>query len=214
MSGYRSAHLTEIEELDDGRCPFRAVRLHLGITSFGVTAWTGRNEGDRILNEHDESDPDSSEELYLVLQGRASFELDGERLDAPAGTFVVVDPGVNRSAFAQEPGTTIVAVGGAMGKAYQAPGWELFAPIRLLYEAGDYAEAADRGRELLAAHPDQAGLLYNVACTESLAGRKGDAVDHLSRAIELSEDLRPMAAQDSDFDAIRDEPGFRDLVAG
>lgn len=101
-----------------------------------------------------------------------------------------------------------------MGKAYQAPGWELFAPIRLLYEAGDYAEAADRGRELLAAHPDQAGLLYNVACTESLAGRKGDAVDHLSRAIELSEDLRPMAAQDSDFDAIRDEPGFRDVVAG
>ena len=214
MSGYKSAHLSEIEEVDDGRCPFRPVRLHLGITSFGLTTWTGRNEGDRILNEHDESEPDSSEELYLVFQGRASFELDGEKLDAPAGTFVIVRPGVNRTAFAQEPDTTILAIGGATGKAYQAPGWELFAPLRRLYDSGDYAEAADRGRELLAAHPDQAGLFYNVACTESLAGRSGDAVDHLSRAIELSEDLRSLAIEDSDFDAIRNEPGFRELVAG
>jgi hypothetical protein len=48
-----------------------------GITAFGVNAWTARDAGDRIINEHDESEPDSNEELYLVLRGRAVFELDG-----------------------------------------------------------------------------------------------------------------------------------------
>ena len=90
MSGYTVAHLDEIDELTDGREPYRPVRHHFGITGFGVTAWTGRKAGERIINEHDESDSD--EELYLVLQGRAVFELDGDRVDAPAGTFVFVRP--------------------------------------------------------------------------------------------------------------------------
>jgi len=115
VSTYSVAHLEEITELDDGRCPGRAVRLHFGITSFGVNAWTGVNAGDRIINEHDESQPDLAEELYLVLHGRASFELDGDKRDAPAGTFVFVQPGVTRTAFAEEPGTTILAVGGVPG---------------------------------------------------------------------------------------------------
>ena len=55
MTEYAVAHLDEIEELDDGREPLRPVRHHFGITSFGVKAWTGREAGDRIINEHDES---------------------------------------------------------------------------------------------------------------------------------------------------------------
>jgi hypothetical protein len=83
MSGYAVAHLDEIDEMDDGRCPWRPVRHHFGITAFGVNAWTARDAGDRIINEHDESEPNSNEELYLVLRGRAVFELDGDRVDAP-----------------------------------------------------------------------------------------------------------------------------------
>jgi len=90
MSGYAVAHLDEIDEIKDGRRSFRPVRHHFGITGFGATAWTGREAGERIINEHDESDSD--EELYLVLKGRAVFELDGDRVDAPAGTFVFVAP--------------------------------------------------------------------------------------------------------------------------
>src|SRR5919198_121823 len=52
---------------------------------------------------------------------------------------------------------------------------------RPLYEAGKYGEAADRGRELIEARPDQTYLYYNVACCESLAGRSADAVEHLRR---------------------------------
>ena len=80
MTRYAVARLEEIEELTDGRAPLRPVRNHFGITSFGVNAWTARQVGDRIINEHDESDPDSDEELYLVLRGRAMFELDGDRV--------------------------------------------------------------------------------------------------------------------------------------
>jgi hypothetical protein len=213
MSDYAVAHLDEIEELDDGREPYRPVRHHFGITAFGMTAWTAREAGDRIINEHDEAD-DGNEELYLVLQGRAVFELEGERRDAPAGTFVFVPSEVKRTAFAEEPGTTIIAVGGVPGKAYEAVGWELWAPLRPLYEAGEYAVVADRGRELIAANPQYALPLYNLACCESLVGRTTDAVEHLRQAIGLSEQFRSYAKDDSDFDPIRDEPAFKELVGG
>ena len=211
MNGYAVAHLDEIDELDDGRCPWRPVRHYFGITAFGVNAWTAHDVGNRIINEHDESE-DSSEELYLVMEGRAVFELDGERRDAPVGTLVFVRPGVKRTAFAEEDATTIIAVGGVPGKAYEPTGWELFAPLRPLYDAGEYADAADRGGELIEAHPQYSGLWYNLACCESLAGRKADAVQHLRHAIDLSEKFRSYATRDSDFDPIRDEPAFKELI--
>jgi tetratricopeptide (TPR) repeat protein len=211
MRAYEVAHLGEIDELDDGREPYRPVRHHFGITAFGVTAWTARAAGDRIINEHDEAD-DGNEELYLVLQGHAVFELDGDRVDAPAGTFVFARPAAKRTAFAEEPGTTIVALGGIPGKAYVPHGWELWAPLNRLYQAGKYAEAADRGLDLVEANPQYADVFYNLACCESLAGRSADAVDHLRRAVELSERLRELAQGDSDFDPIRDEPGYKELM--
>jgi tetratricopeptide (TPR) repeat protein len=211
MSDYAVTHLDEIEEMDDGRCPWRPIRHHFGITAFGVNSWTAREAGDRIINEHDESD-DANEELYFVVRGRAAFELDGDRVDAPAGTFVFARPGVKRTAFAEEPGTTVLALGGTPGQAYEPDGWELWAPLNPLYEAGEYAEAADRGRALLEASPQYAGLFYNVACCESLAGRTADALDHLRRAVEMSGRFRAYAKDDSDFDAIRDEPAFKELI--
>jgi tetratricopeptide (TPR) repeat protein len=213
MSSYAVAHLDDIDEISDGRQPWRPVRHHFGITAFGINAWTAADAGDRIINEHDEAD-DGNEELYFVQQGRAVFELDGERLDAPAGTFVSVSPGVKRTAFAEEPETTIIAVGGTPGKAYEPNGWELWAPLRPLYEAGEYAEVADRLRPLVEANPQYAELFYNLACCESLAGRTADAIDHLRQAIQMWEGCGDMAREDSDFDPIRDEPAFKELVGG
>jgi len=82
---YAVAGLGDIGEIGGG-LPCRPVRYHFGITSFGINAWTTTTVGDRILNAHDEAG--EPEELYLVRCGRATFELDGERIDAPAGTFV------------------------------------------------------------------------------------------------------------------------------
>jgi tetratricopeptide (TPR) repeat protein len=214
MSGYTVAQLDQIDEVSDGRCPWRPIRQHFGIMSFGANAFTAREAGDRLINEHDEAEEDAHEELYFVQQGRARFELDGERVDAPAGTFVFASPGVKRTAFAEEPGTTLIALGGTPGKAYEPSGWELWAPLNPLYEAGKYDEIADRGAELIAAHPEYADLTYNLACCESLAGRKADAIAHLKLAIDRAPRFRSLAANDSDFDQVRDEPGFKELMAG
>jgi hypothetical protein len=83
MSDYTVSRLDEIDEVTDGRAPWRPVRHHFGITSFGANAWTGREAGDRIINEHDEDEEGSDEELYLVHTGRATFEIDGDRVDGP-----------------------------------------------------------------------------------------------------------------------------------
>jgi len=210
MSRYAVAKLDEIDEITDGREPWRPVRHHFGIRAFGVNSWTGREAGDRIINEHDEAGED--EELYFVQAGRARFELGGETVDAPAGTFVFVEPGVRRTAFAEEPGTTLLAVGAIPGQAYEPSGWELWAEVGPLYQAGEYEQAADRASELVEAHPEYPMLFYNLACVESLAGRKHSAIEHLRQAGERSDRMRELAAEDSDFDAIRDEPRFKELI--
>jgi hypothetical protein len=91
-------------------------------------------------------------------------------------------------------------------------GREAWAPVQPLYEAGRYAEAADRGREVLEEFPHPR-VLYNVACCESLAGRADDAVDHLRQAMDQWEGFREMATHDTDFDPIRSEPAFQQLIA-
>jgi hypothetical protein len=212
MTDFAVAHLDEIDEIDDGREPWRPVRHHFGITSFGVNTWTGRAAGDRIINEHDEEGED--EELYFVQSGRARFEIGGDSVDARAGTFVFVRPSVTRTAFAEEPDTTIIAIGATPGKAYEPTGWELWAPFGRLYQNGRYAEAADQAAAVADAHPEYPALLYNVACCESLADRKADAIEHLRLAIERSESVRSYLKGDSDLDPLREEPEFQALLAG
>jgi hypothetical protein len=90
---------------------------------------------------------------------------------------------------------------------------EIWDPARPLVQAGRYEEAADMGRQLIEARPDQAYLYYNVACCESLAGRTADAIEHLGQAIQMWEGFREMAEQDSDFDPIRNESAFQALIS-
>jgi hypothetical protein len=55
---------------------------------------------------------------------------------------------------------------------------------------------------------------FQPACCESQCGRTSDALDHLRHAIEMSEEFRDSAKDDSDLDPIRDEPAFRQLISG
>jgi hypothetical protein len=212
MVGYSVANVDDIEEFSDAGCHYRPIRHHLGITAFGVTAWTAHAAGDLVINEHDEGDPSADQELFLVLRGHAVFELDGERVDAPAGTLIFAPPGTKRTASAKQDGTTVILLEGTPGKAYAARGWELWAPLAPLYFAGEYAEVADRLGAVVAASPQYPMLFFNLACCESRCGRTGDALDHLRQAIEMSEEFRASAKADSDLDPIRDEPAFKQLI--
>ena len=212
MTRYGIADLRDIEELDDGRCPYRPVRHHFGITTFGATTWTARNAGDRLLNEHDEKD--EFDELYLVLSGTARFVLAGDTVEVQTGTFVNVAAGVMRTAFAQEAGTTVLAIGGGReGEPYRAGGWEVWSVLRPLMQAGRHEELVARARPLLDDGPPYPELLYNVACSESLLGRTDDALDHLRRAIQLMPEIARFARDDQDFAALREEPGFAELIS-
>ena len=212
MAGYSVAHLEDIEEFGDAGCHYRPIRQHLGITAFGVTAWAARAAGDTVINEHDEDDPTADQELFLVLRGHAVFELDGDQVDAPAGTLVFAPPHTKRTASAKQPGTTIIAVEGTAGRGYQARGWELWAPLAPLYQAGRYAEVADRLGAVVAANPQYPMLFFNLACCESRCGRTSDALDHLRHAIAMSEEFRASAKTDADLDPIRDHPEFQQLI--
>ena len=213
MAHWAVDHIDDIRELEPvGECPIRPVRHHFGITAFGVNAWTAKAAGDRLINEHEE-DP-GNEELYLVTSGRAVFELDGERREAPVGTFVFGEPSVKRTAFAEEPGTTVVAVGATAGKPYEPVGWELWYPLRKRYEAGEHAEVAAELREIVEKAQQYGLLFYNLACLESLNGDSAAALDHLRKAFELSDGFRDYAKEDSDLDSLRGDPAFEELMRG
>jgi tetratricopeptide (TPR) repeat protein len=205
------SHIDDIPALDaDDERPVRGVRQHFGITSFGAASYTGVGVGDRIISEHTEAE---DEELYVVASGRARFELDGEQHDAPAGTLVYAPPAAKRTAFAEEPNTTVLVVGARPGKAFTPIGWEIWYPLRNLYTAGEYDTVAARLRELIDANPGYGILHFNLACVESLRGQKAAALEHLRTAFELNGDqFRGLAKVDTDLDAIRDEPGFADIV--
>jgi tetratricopeptide (TPR) repeat protein len=216
MAEYGVAQLDEIEEIDDGQRSFRPVRHHFGIRTFGITAMTARGDGDLLIPEHDEADPDRSEELYVVVSGHARFQLDGDSHDATAGTFVHVPAGVKRAAVARAAGTTVLAIGGGPeGKPYAASGWEMFAPLFPLFESGDYEEGADRAQALLADDPSYgASVYYNTACFESRAGRTDAAIAHLRRAVELEPSMADLARDDEDFATLRESAAFGEIVGG
>ena len=57
--------------------------------------------------------------------------------------------------------------------------------------------------------PDSWHAGYNLACFEALAGNRESALESLERAAELAPARVPKAAaEDEDFDSVRDDPRF------
>jgi hypothetical protein len=207
----RIARIDDIPAVPAGGVGYRLVRRALGIDAFGINGFTA-DEGVQLIEEHDEMGINGGrhEELYVVLSGRARFTVDGAEHDAPAGTLVFIpDPESRRSAVAVEDGTSAPAVGGRPGEPYEVSPWEPTFAAKGLADAGDLGGAADLMAEEAAGRPDQAGLLYNAACFEALAGRREAALAHLRAALELEPEIvRGWAAQDSDLESLRDDPDF------
>src|SRR3954463_3514290 len=205
---WRVVRLDEIER----RGRFIPVREHLGVHSFGINAVTLGEDG-TLINEHDESGS-GQEEVYVVLDGTATFEIDGETLDAPAGTFVSVPPEARRKATGD---ATVIALGGVPGQTYQGLDWGDAWPFHeesmKAYGEQRYGDALAAVRSGLERYPDHAGLNYNCACFATLAGEIDDATfRHLRRSGELSPPFREQARADDDFAAVRDDPRFEEAL--
>jgi hypothetical protein len=166
-----------------------------------------------LINEHDVAGS-GQEELYIVLDGTATFEVDGEAVDAPPGTLVFVGPVSRRKATGDG---TVLAVGATLGEAYQGvdwgDAWPFHSESMTAYGEQRYADALEAVRGALEHMPDHAGLHYNYACFATLAGdTSDDTFAHLRRSVELLPRFREDARRDDDFAAVRDDPRFEQAL--
>ena len=212
MTGWESTSFGELDSvpLFEGII-WHPVRRKLGIRAFGINAYTAEGVGRQVIEEHDETGGGAGghEEVYVVVQGRATFTLDGEALEAPAGTLVYIsDPKVKRKAVSEAEGTLVLAIGAEPGVPYEPSAWEWYFSAMPAFREERWDEAIALMEEGLAEKPGHPSILYNLACAESRAGRTEDALAHLGEAVRLRPDYAAQAREDPDFDPIRREPGF------
>jgi mannose-6-phosphate isomerase-like protein (cupin superfamily) len=198
----RSVHLDELEAIPGpGTLTWHPVRAHLGLRAFGCNAYSARRVGDDVVEPHTESPESAHEELYFVARGRATFTLDEETIDAPAGTYVfVADTATHRHAVAAEPDTTVLSFGGP--PTFTPSPWEW------TFRAAPHVESdPQRAREIiedgLREHPDSPGLQIHLARLEVRAGRKDEARALVRRALE-----RQPAAEE----LVREDPALAALL--
>ena len=191
----RSAHLDELDSIPGpGTLTWHPVRAHLGIRAFGCNAYTAERVGDDVVEPHVESPEYNHEELYFVARGRATFKLDDETIDAPAGTYVFVpDTATHRHAVAAEAGTTVLSFGGP--PTFTPSAWEWS------FRAAQHIESdPPRAREILEdglrEHPDSPGLRIHLARLEVRAGNEEHARELLRVAFERQPESVELARQD------------------
>jgi tetratricopeptide (TPR) repeat protein len=216
---YAFAKLDELEPAprlapgapDDGRQRFDVRRI-LDITAFGVSAFSAPSGG-VVISEHDETllGEAGQEELYIVVNGAATFEIDGESVEAPTGALVNVQPTAKRKATATEDGTTILVVGGTPGKPYE-PAPQEAADAFAAYNTGDYEEALAKQLVVVEKQPENPIAHFNAGCFAARAGQADEAIEHLRRAVEINERIKELMATDEDMDSIREDQRFVELA--
>jgi mannose-6-phosphate isomerase-like protein (cupin superfamily) len=212
MKGWEATSFGELDSIPlfEG-IVWHPVRRKLGIRAFGINAYSSEKVGALVIEEHDETGGGAGghEELYVVMAGRATFMLDGESLDAPAGTLVFLsDPSVKRKAVAEEDGTLVLAIGAQPGIAYEPAPWEWYFAAMPAFREERWDDAIALMETGLEERPGHPAILYNLACAESRGGRPLDALTHLRASIQADSKYADRAREDPDFDPIRREPGF------
>jgi mannose-6-phosphate isomerase-like protein (cupin superfamily) len=191
----RSVHLDELEAIPGpGTLTWHPVRAHLGVHAFGCNAYSAQRVGDDVIEPHTESAEFAHEELYFVARGRATFHLDDETIDAPAGTYVFVpDTATHRHAVAADPETTVLSFGGP--PTFTPSPWEWF------YRADPHIDsdpqlARDIVEDGLRQHSDSPGLRIYLARLEVRAGNEEHARELLRLAFERQPESEELARQD------------------
>jgi tetratricopeptide (TPR) repeat protein len=205
-------HLDDIERLPGpGTLTWIPVRATLDLRAFGTNAYTADEAGLDVVEPHTENPALAHQELYFVHSGRATFTIDGEEIDAPAGTYVFVpDPASHRHAVAAEARTTVLSFGGPPTFAPSA--WEWTFRAAALRRRGDIDGARGLLDEALAAHPESASVRYELACFAATQADPAAAIARLREAVARDPGVAEYAAGDEDLASLRDDPEFQTLV--
>jgi hypothetical protein len=219
MELHRSARVTRVRESDAIAVAgglYQPIRRTLGVRSFGINAYFAPRAGDQLIEKHDEtgSGAGAHSELYVVFSGHAAFHVDGEEIDAPAGTIVFVpDPATKRSAIANESGTTALVVGGPADRPLPISPFEYWFVAEGPYREGDFRRAIEIASEGFEQWPGHPTIHYQLACYLARDGQTDAAFEHLASACAGDARAKEWARTDHDFDAIRDDPRYEDAVA-
>jgi hypothetical protein len=215
----------KITSLDDmerlpgpGSLTWLPVRHALDVRAFGCNAYVAKSAGDDVVEPHDElpgpgKSPEAGhQELYFVARGHATFTIDGERHDAPAGTYVFIpDPASHRHAVADVAGTAVLSFGGP--PTFVPSPWEWILRSDPLMRSADTRDEARRilaeARELYSEQPE---LLYQEACLEAIAGDADAAMQRLAAAIRARPEISKWAHDDEDLATLREDPRFAELT--
>lgn len=202
--------LDELERVPLEAGIWRPIRRELGVTAFGINAYTADRAGDALIERHDERSPGAGghEELYVTMTGRASFVVGGEHVEVPAGSAVLVEPGTMREAVAGDDATTVLVIGGRPGGAMPPSPFEYWYAAIPAEEAGEYERAYAIAAEGLENHPEHGTLHYALGCFASRLGDTDKALEHLATAFANDPRTREWADDDKDLDSIRNEPGY------
>jgi tetratricopeptide (TPR) repeat protein len=210
VAEYNVVHLDDIERASYLGSNLIPVRYTLDFWAAGTNAWEA-DAGGQLIPPHTEDS--GSEEMYVVVRGRAKFTVGDETADGPPGTVVYVPPEVFRTAEAEEDGTVVLAVGGIIGQPFRGGNWDTFAIADSYRRSGRQEEGRAVLHKAIEERPDQWALQYNTACWEVLAGNPDAAFEHLRRAVEMNpEGARPYLAEDSDLDPLRNDPRWEELT--
>jgi tetratricopeptide (TPR) repeat protein len=80
------------------------------------------------------------------------------------------------------------------------------------HNRGNFDAALSYFRRSLESHPNADYILYSMAASMSMSGSVAEALENLRKAIELNEDNRVYAKNDSDFSSLHPHREFTDLV--
>ena len=115
MADYTIKRFDEMEAIFGGG--FRRARAELGVSSFGMAVMDLPANSDFYPN-HDHAH-DGQEEVYVVLDGSADIDIEGERQHVERDTAVRVSPTTKRKIHPGPDGVRILALGGVPGGVYE-----------------------------------------------------------------------------------------------
>ena len=81
-----------------------------------------------------------------------------------------------------------------------------------LHGLGDYARALEWAHRALSMAPEEAAILYNVACAYALLGETDKSIDFLEKAFRQGYSHKAWTGRDPDLLSIRDHPRFTALM--